>query len=142
MAALAAASRVRMTCARVWTIAAELAYLQSCWPMDLPTRRSMPISSRTMSARTSRAHRFLFRLQRSARLRPDDLPQRLVFETDGQFQRTKGMALIETYPEDAAFPLGDDEIAARGGSRACAAFTRLVDWLNVPEGALVKPAAT
>lgn len=63
------------------------------------------------------------------------------FETDGSFNITKGMALINGY--ERVRKLGADEIAAlpvlARGSALRFMLTRLVDWLNVPPGALVKP---
>jgi homoserine kinase type II len=63
------------------------------------------------------------------------------FEPDFSFNVTKGNALIEAYEglrkltpdEAAALPL-----LARGAALRFT-LTRLVDWLNVPSGALVKP---
>ena len=63
------------------------------------------------------------------------------FEPDGSFNVTKGTALIGGYEsvrrldagEAAALPL-----LARGSSLRFM-LTRLVDWLNVPPGALVRP---
>lgn len=63
------------------------------------------------------------------------------FEHDASFNITKGLALLDGYervrkldPEEmAALPL-----LARGAALRFL-LTRLVDWLNVPPGALVKP---
>ena len=63
------------------------------------------------------------------------------FEPDGAYNITKGAGMIAAYrahrdlsPEEiAAFP-----ILARGAALRFA-LTRLVDWLNVPPGALVQP---
>jgi len=62
------------------------------------------------------------------------------FESDASFNITKGMALINGYErvrklngaEVAALP-----ILARGAALRFM-LTRLVDWLNVPPGAVVK----
>ncbi len=63
------------------------------------------------------------------------------FETDGSFNVTKGRALIGAYA--AARPFDAAEIAAlpvlARGSALRFLLTRLVDWLSVPPGALVKP---
>ncbi len=63
------------------------------------------------------------------------------FEADFSFNITKGMAMIEAYR--SVRPLGSDEIAALPilcrGSALRFLLTRLVDWLNVPKGALVRP---
>ncbi|MFE1602587.1 homoserine kinase [Methylobacterium sp. ID0610] len=63
------------------------------------------------------------------------------FEPDGSFNRTKGQAMIAAY--QAARPLTPQEVAALPilcqGAALRFMLTRLVDWLNVPPGALVKP---
>ncbi|TCK23262.1 homoserine kinase [Ancylobacter aquaticus] len=63
------------------------------------------------------------------------------FEPDGAFNQTKGRALLAAY--QAERPLGADEIAAlpllARGAALRFLLTRLVDWLNVPPGALVRP---
>jgi homoserine kinase type II len=63
------------------------------------------------------------------------------FENDGAFNVTKGRALIGGY--HAARPLSAAEIAAlpvlARGAALRFLLTRLVDWLSVPEGALVRP---
>ena len=63
------------------------------------------------------------------------------FEPDHSYNVTKGRALLQGYV--AARPLSIEErvalpLLSRG---ACLRFllTRLVDWLNVPPGALVRP---
>ena len=63
------------------------------------------------------------------------------FEQDGSFNLTKGQALLAGYqavrrltgPEIEALP-----VLCRGSAMRFM-LTRLVDWLNVPPGALVKP---
>lgn len=63
------------------------------------------------------------------------------FETDGSFNLTKGQAMLAGYqavrrlspPEVEALP-----VLCRGSAMRFM-LTRLVDWLNVPPGALVKP---
>ena len=63
------------------------------------------------------------------------------FETDGSFNMTKGRAMIMGY--EKIRPLDAQEVAAlpilAKGSALRFMLTRLVDWLNVPPGALVKP---
>jgi homoserine kinase type II len=63
------------------------------------------------------------------------------FEADGSYNVTKGRAMIGGY--EALRPLTEAEVAAfpvlcRGAALRFM-LTRLVDWLNVPPGALVKP---
>ena len=63
------------------------------------------------------------------------------FEPDASFNVTKGQALIGGY--ESVRPLGPDEVEALPilcrGSALRFMLTRLVDWLNVPPGALVRP---
>ena len=63
------------------------------------------------------------------------------FEADFSFNLTKGRAMIEAYR--AGRPLNGAEIAALPilcrGAALRFLLTRLVDWLNVPPGALVRP---
>ncbi len=63
------------------------------------------------------------------------------FDADGTFHRDRGAALIAGY--EAVRPLGADEVAALPilcrGAALRFLLTRLVDWLNVPPGALVQP---
>ncbi len=63
------------------------------------------------------------------------------FEADGSFNLTKGQALIGAYEEVRR--LSGEEVAALPllcqGAALRFMLTRLVDWLDVPPGALVKP---
>ena len=63
------------------------------------------------------------------------------FEPDGSFNLTKGQAMIRGY--ERVRPLSAAEVAALPvlcrGAALRFMLTRLVDWLNVPPGALVKP---
>ena len=63
------------------------------------------------------------------------------FEADGAYNITKGAAMVDAYQGQRR--LDADEIAAlpvlARGAALRFALTRLVDWLNVPAGALVQP---
>ncbi len=63
------------------------------------------------------------------------------FEADHSYNVTKGRALLQNYARVRA--LGDDERAAlpwlARGAALRFLLTRLVDWFNVPPGALVRP---
>ena len=63
------------------------------------------------------------------------------FESDGSFNLTKGRAMMSGYERERR--LSNAEIAALPvlcrGAALRFMLTRLVDWLNVPSGALVKP---
>ncbi len=64
------------------------------------------------------------------------------FEPDGSFNLTKGQALLSGYrPAAGARRQAEIEalpLLARGAALRFL-LTRLVDWLNVPPGALVRP---
>jgi homoserine kinase type II len=63
------------------------------------------------------------------------------FELDASFNMTKGMALLAGYERVRKLERREREalpILARGAALRFL-LTRLVDWLNVPPGALVKP---
>lgn len=63
------------------------------------------------------------------------------FESDFSYNVTKGRALLQAYVK--ARPMTGDELAAMPllarGAAMRFLLTRLVDWLNVPPGALVRP---
>jgi homoserine kinase type II len=63
------------------------------------------------------------------------------FEIDGSFNVTKGKALLSNY--NTARPLSNAEVEAMPllarGAALRFLLTRTFDWLNVPEGALVRP---
>jgi homoserine kinase type II len=62
------------------------------------------------------------------------------FEPDNSYNVTKGRALLQSYAR--VRPLGDDELAAlprlARGAALRFLLTRLVDWFDVPAGALVR----
>lgn len=63
------------------------------------------------------------------------------FELDGSFNLTKARGLMDAYREHRALRPTEIEalpVLARGAALRFA-LTRLVDWLNVPAGALVRP---
>ena len=63
------------------------------------------------------------------------------FERDGSFNVTKAQLLLSNYRKKR--PLSDDELQAlpilARGSAIRFLLTRLYDWLNHPEGAMVQP---
>ena len=63
------------------------------------------------------------------------------FEPDGSFNRTKGQAMIAGYEAVRRLDAAEAEALPTlcRGSALRFMLTRLVDWLNVPPGALVRP---
>ena len=86
--------------------------------------------------------RLLFRLQRHARLRRRDLPERLVLRAGPFLQRHQGPgAAVRATRKSRALSTAEREalpMLARGAALRFL-LTRLVDWLAVPDGALVRP---
>jgi homoserine kinase type II len=63
------------------------------------------------------------------------------FETDHSYNITKGQSLLNAYSKTRALSQAELDalpLLARGAALRFL-LTRLVDWLNVPPGALVKP---
>lgn len=126
-------------------ISGEIAHLEAHWPHDLPRgvihADLFPDNVFFIGTRLSGLIDFYFACND---LLAYDLAICLnawCFEPDNSYNFTKGRALLAAY--DAERPLSDEEIAAfpllARGSAMRFLLTRLVDWLSVPAGALVKP---
>jgi homoserine kinase type II len=126
-------------------IAAELNALGAIWPEDLPTgvihADLFPDNVFFLDDRLTGLIDFYFACD-------DFLAYDLAiglnawcFELDGAFNVSKGMAMILGYQRIR--PLTSAEVEAlpilARGSALRFLLTRLVDWLNVPEGAMVAP---
>jgi homoserine kinase type II len=127
------------------TIEQELHYLTSAWPSSLPDgvihADLFPDNVFFLGEQLSGVIDFYFACND---LLAYDLAICLnawCFEPDGSFNLTKGTGMITGYrrvrPLDAA-EIDALPTLARGAALRFL-LTRLVDWLNVPEGALVKP---
>jgi homoserine kinase type II len=126
-------------------IAAELAFLESHWPADLPEgvihADLFPDNVFFLKEKLSGLIDFYFACND---LLAYDLAVCLnawCFEADRTFNVTKGRALIQGY--ESARPMLPGErralpVLARGAALRFL-LTRLYDWLTVPEGALVTP---
>ncbi len=125
--------------------AAELSYLGSNWPADLPTgvihADLFPDNVFFLAGKLSGMIDFYFACNDAFAYDLAICLNAWCFESDASFNITKGMALINGYErvrklngaEIAALP-----ILARGAALRFM-LTRLVDWLNVPPGAVVRP---
>lgn len=127
------------------TIAEELAHCERHWPADLPTG--------IIHADLFNDNVFFLKDQLSGLIDfyfacNDILAYDLAiclnawcFSPDGEFDFAKGSAMIAAY--QGVRPLGEAEKAALPllcrGSALRFLLTRLVDWLNVPPGAVVTP---
>ena len=124
---------------------AQLAFLQKAWPSGLPSgvihADLFPDNVFFFADRLSGVIDFYFACN-------DFLAYDLAiglnawaFEENGEFNNARGRAMFEGY--SAVRPLEPAEVEAlpvlARGAALRFMLTRLVDWLNVPPGALVKP---
>ncbi|EKS29563.1 homoserine kinase [Afipia felis] len=123
----------------------ELAHLEKNWPADLPRgiihADLFPDNALFLGDRLSGLIDFYFACNDLLAYDVAICLNAWCFEVDHSFNVTKARAFLNAYgkvrplgaKEQAAFPL-----LARGAALRFL-LTRLVDWLNVPPGALVKP---
>jgi homoserine kinase type II len=126
-------------------VAAELAHLEQAWPRDLPQgvihADLFPDNVFFLGESLSGLIDFYFACTDTLAYDVAICLNAWCFEADHSFNVTKGRALLQGYakvrpltaPEQAALP-----VLARGAALRFL-LTRLVDWLNVPAGALVRP---
>ena len=127
------------------TIETELDHLEKSWPRDLPQgvihADLFPDNVFFLGDRLSGLIDFYFACTDTLAFDVAICLNAWCFEADHAFNVTKGRALLSAYRE--ARPLSDAEIAAlpmlARGAALRFLLTRLVDWLDVPPGALVKP---
>ncbi len=124
---------------------AELDYLEKNWPKSLPQgiihADAFPDNVLFLGDRLSGLIDFYFACNDALAYDVAITMNAWCFETDHSFNVTKARAFLNAYmrerkltaAEQSAFPL-----LARGASIRFL-LTRLVDWLNVPPGALVRP---
>jgi homoserine kinase type II len=126
-------------------IAEELAFHRQHWPQDLPVgvihADLFPDNVFFLKGRLSGLIDFYFACSDILAYDVAICLNAWCFETDHAYNATKGRALLAGYR--AVRPLSDEEMEAlpvlARGSALRFMLTRLVDWLNVPAGALVKP---
>ena len=124
-------------------IGSELAYLDSCWPRDLPFgvihADLFQDNVFFLGDQLSGLIDFYFACNDMLAYDVAICLNAWCFEKDGSYNLTKGMALLEGY--DAVRPLAEPERDALPvlcrGSALRFFLTRLYDWLTTPEGALV-----
>lgn len=127
------------------TIESELAELEAHWPAGLPAgvihADLFPDNAFFLDDRLSGIIDFYFACTDLYAYDVAVCLNAWCFEPDGAFNATKGRALLAGY--NSVRPLSAEEAAAlprlARGAALRFLLTRLVDWLNVPEGALVKP---
>jgi len=126
-------------------LAAELAQLESAWPRDLPQgvihADLFPDNVFFLHDRLSGLIDFYFACTDTLAYDLAVCLNAWCFETDHSYNVTKGRALLQAYAGKR--PLSADEqrllpLLCRGAALRFL-LTRLVDWLEVPAGALVRP---
>ncbi len=127
------------------TVARELDALEKSWPRDLPQgvihADLFPDNVFFLGDRLSGLIDFYFACTDTLAYDVAVCLNAWCFESDHSYNVTKGRALLRSYaksralsaPERTALP-----VLARGAALRFL-LTRLVDWLAVPDGALVKP---
>ncbi len=127
------------------TIADELAQLERTWPRGLPAgvihADLFPDNAFFLDDQLSGIIDFYFACNDLLAYDVAVCLNAWCFEADGAFNATKGRALLQGYQAVRPLTPGEAEALpclARGAALRFL-LTRLVDWLNVPEGALVRP---
>jgi homoserine kinase type II len=125
--------------------AAELHALQAIWPTGLPSgvihADLFPDNVFFLGERLSGLIDFYFACNDSFAYDLGVCLNAWCFEPDGEFNVSKGMAMISHYEKLRPLTPGEVEalpILARGSALRFM-LTRLVDWLDVPPGAKVVP---
>jgi homoserine kinase type II len=126
-------------------IASELDHCETCWPRDLPQgvihADLFPDNVFFLGNKLSGLIDFYFACTDTLAYDVAICLNAWCFESDHSFNVTKGRALLQAYGK--VRPLHDVERAAlpllARGAALRFLLTRLVDWLNVPPGAMVRP---
>jgi homoserine kinase type II len=126
-------------------ITRELDHLEQVWPRDLPQgvihADLFPDNVFFLGDRLSGLIDFYFACTDTLAYDVAICLNAWCFEPDHSYNVTKGRSLLQAY--SAVRPLRQSERAAlpllARGAALRFLLTRLVDWLNVPAGALVKP---
>ncbi len=126
-------------------IAAELDVLDTCWPDDLPQgvihADLFPDNVFFLGDSLSGLIDFYFACTDMLAYDVAICLNAWCFEPDHSYNVTKGRALLKAYAKVRALSAAEREalpVLARGAAMRFL-LTRLVDWLAVPDGALVKP---
>ena len=127
------------------TIAGELDHLERAWPRNLPRGvihgDLLPDNVFFLGDELSGLIDFYFACTDALAYDVAICLNAWCFEPDHQYNVTKGRALLQAYSKVRAFSVAEREalpLLARGAALRFL-LTRLVDWLAVPNGALVKP---
>lgn len=126
-------------------LARELDHLEQAWPRDLPQgvihADLFPDNVFFLGDQLSGLIDFYFACTDTLAYDVAICLNAWCFETDHAYNVTKGRGLLQNYAKIRA--LSDAELAAlpllARGAALRFLLTRLVDWLDIPAGALVKP---
>jgi homoserine kinase type II len=123
----------------------ELAHLEQHWPRDLPQgvihADLFPDNVFFLGDKLSGLIDFYFACTDTLAYDVAICLNAWCFENDHSYNVTKGQALLASYTRTRPFSAGEWDklpLLARGASLRFL-LTRLVDWLDVPPGALVRP---
>jgi homoserine kinase type II len=123
----------------------ELAHLEQSWPRDLPQgvihADLFPDNVFFLGDKLSGLIDFYFACTDTLAYDVAICLNAWCFEPDHSFNVTKGRALLQSYDKARALSEGERAalpLLARGAALRFL-LTRLVDWLDVPPGALVRP---
>jgi homoserine kinase type II len=126
-------------------LAAELAHLEKVWPRDLPQgvihADLFPDNVFFLGDKLSGLIDFYFACTDALAYDVAICLNAWCFEVDHSYNVTKGRALLQAYDSARALSAAERTalpLLARGAATRFL-LTRLVDWLDVPPGALVKP---
>jgi homoserine kinase type II len=126
-------------------LAAELAHLEKAWPRDLPQgvihADLFPDNVFFLADRLSGLIDFYFACTDTLAYDVAICLNAWCFEPDRSYNITKGRGLLQGYEKLRPLTKVEREalpVLCRGAALRFL-LTRLVDWLNVPPGALVKP---
>ena len=126
-------------------IAGELEFLRANWPADLPLgvihADLFPDNVFFRSGHLSGLIDFYFACNDFFAYDIAISMNAWCFEPDGSFNVTASMAMLDQYQTKRSLTAAEIDalpVLARGAALRFL-LTRLVDWLDVPEGALVKP---
>jgi len=126
-------------------IAKELSALEKSWPRDLPQgvihADLFPDNVFFLGDKLSGLIDFYFACTDALAYDVSVCLNAWCFETDHSFNVTKGRALLKAYTQVRQLDAKERDalpVLARGSALRFL-LTRLVDWLAVPDGALVKP---
>lgn len=126
-------------------IATELAHLEACWPRGLPDgvihADAFPDNVLFLGDRLSGLIDFGFACNDTFAYDVAICLNAWCFEPDHSFNVTKAGAFLNAYQRQRKLSAAEQDalpLLARGAALRIM-LTRLVDWFNVPAGALVKP---